>query len=235
VGGIALAKRTAMHKGQLASLVLALMTATFVACSGGTDTGSLLAGRGNPPAPGSENDDGTGPTNDSDPTEPPETKTPATGEEDGGTTSGDASGPSPFVDAFLGAPVFQSVLGPTARRTAHNFPGNTPTTNPANQACASCHPGFSMGGTVFKDAQGTIPAAGIEVRVRDATGNALSAYTDSDGNFYLRKPAASTFNYPAHTAVRDATKMTGMVATIANGNCASAGCHVVAAAGPIHL
>jgi hypothetical protein len=224
----------------LASLALVVATsAILAACGGADDTNSLLRGGApsNPTQPNGSGEPGTDPTSpgqnteqSTSPTSPPQN---GGGTDAGGGTSD--SGSATKTTAFTGAPAYVATLGVSARKESHNFAGNTPTTNPAKQACAGCHSGFVMGGTIFKDVAGTIPAPSVEVRIRDANGNALSTYTDSDGNFWLRKPAGSAFNYPALVGARDATKTSAMTATIANGNCSAAGCHLAGATGPIHI
>jgi hypothetical protein len=130
-------------------------------------------------------------------------------------------------NAFTGAPAFVATLGPSARRDAHAFADNTPPTNPAKQACLGCHvaggaaPAFAFAGTAFKDVAGTIPAAGVEIRVRAPDGVASSVYTDEDGNFYA--PAAFTF--PADVGVRDGASVRVMSGAAPDGNCSAAACH----------
>ncbi|MDB5216848.1 MAG: hypothetical protein JWO86_4775 [Myxococcaceae bacterium] len=140
--------------------------------------------------------------------------------------------PPPAANAFTGAGAFVSQLGPSTRKSSHDFPGNTPTTSPMGQACKNCH-GFFMGGTVFADAAGTIPAPGVEVRARDNAGNAVSAWTDQDGNFYV--PSAGAVTMPAHIGVRNAATTKLMSSTISSGTCASSACHVAGKQGAIHL
>lgn len=144
---------------------------------------------------------------------------------EGGTLdAGSDAGPT---NAFTGAGAYTSKTGTSARKNAHNFAGNTPTTNPAKQACLGCHvaggaaPAFSFGGTVFKDTAGTMPASNVEIRVRDLAGNAVSVYSDADGNFYY----SGAFGFPAHTGARDGTTTKLMSTLPGNGNCNSNVCH----------
>lgn len=142
-------------------------------------------------------------------------------------------------NAFTGAPAYVATTGPSARKAGHNFAGNVPTTNPAGQSCFSCHgpggtaPEFLFAGTVYKDVAGTQPAAQVEVRVRDATGAARSAYTDADGNFYLLKGLNPALVAPATTGARDATTTQLMTGAINNGSCNS--CHRNGGQTPIHV
>jgi hypothetical protein len=87
---------------------------------------------------------------------------------------------------------------------------------------------------VWLDAAATMPAPSVEVRVRDAAGNAASAYTDQDGNFYL-PPGSGGVKLPANIGVRNAATTKTMTVTISAGACASGGCHVTGSQGPIHL
>jgi len=148
---------------------------------------------------------------------------------DAGTTArADAStDAAPAIDAFTGAGAFVATTGPSARMPSHAFAGNTPTTNPAKQACLGCHVAggaatpFAFAGTAFKDVAGTIPAAGVEIRVRAADGTAASAYTDEDGNFYH----AAAIAFPASAGVRNATSSHVMMGMPPDGGCNNAQCH----------
>ena len=117
------------------------------------------------------------------------------------------------------------------------FAGNTPPTSPAKQACLSCHvtggPGvpFAFGGTAFKDTAATIPAVGIEIRVRAPDGGAVSVYTDQDGNFYQ----PGTFAFPANVGVRSATNVRLMAAEPPGGTCSTSSCHDGAAHPHVYL
>lgn len=132
------------------------------------------------------------------------------------------------ADAFTGAAAYVAKLGTSNRAGPHAGAGG-----PQNLVCSNCH-NWLVGGTVWQDAAGTLPAAMVEVRVRDAAGNAASVWTDADGNFHL--PAGSGgVTMPAHVGVRDGTSSKLMVSTITNGSCANASCHVAGKQGPIHL
>jgi hypothetical protein len=85
-------------------------------------------------------------------------------------------------------------------------------------------PTFVAGGTVFKDLAATMPAAQVEVRIRDASGNARLAHTDVNGNFFF-SAVNNTVAFPMHTGARDATNTRLMSATISNGDCNSSSCH----------
>lgn len=182
-----------------------------------------------------------------------------TNETDGGTTSSadgatsvtdagadaalstDAGSDSALVNAFTGAGAFQNMTGNSSRKGDHNFAGNTPSTNPAKQACLDCHgqgggaPRFLFGGTVYADANGQTPASNIEVAVRDSAGALVIVRTDQDGNFY-RKPGAGDPTFPAQTGARSGAVTRLMSAQIvANGGGDCNGCHKTGAAGVIHV
>src|SRR4029077_18955402 len=125
----------------------------------------------------------------------------------------------PPADAFTGAAAYVAKLGPTHRAGPHAGAGG-----PQNLNCGNCH-NWLIGGTVWKDAAGTMPAAMVEVRVRDAAGNAATAWTDADGNFHLSSGAGGV-KLPANVGVRDGVNTKLMVSTISNGSCASANCHI---------
>lgn len=198
---------------------------------GGTTTDETLPADGTPadPAASADADGGAAPAAAT-------SGTAADADGGAGTDAGsDGSSPvppPPAANAFTGASAFVSQLGPSTRKSSHNFPGNTPTTSPMGKACSNCH-NFFAGGTVFADAAGTMPAPGVEVRARDAAGNAVSAFTDQDGNFYISNPGAVTL--PAHVGVRNAATTKLMSSTIGSGTCASGSCHVAGKQGSIHL
>ena len=167
---------------------------------------------------------------------------------DGGTGATDApsegaSDAAMLVDAgtnaFTGAPPYAPTTGPSTLNASHNFPNATPTTNPAGQACMTCHgaagPGgeFRIGGTVWKDTAGTLPAPQVQVGVRDKAGVVFDAYTDANGNFYVPKLDAGTLTSPAYSGVRNAQSTRFMVGAINNGNCN--GCHRTGGQTPLNL
>ncbi len=144
-----------------------------------------------------------------------------------GTSSG---GGSSFQDPFAGAPGYSP-----------GQPGDT-SHNPG-QAClqSDCHgggggeaPSFLIGGTVYADYKGTTPAPGVEVRIVDSAGHAASAYSGSNGNFYIRSSAANGVTFPAVIGARDATATRPMITVLSSpgmGSCGQTKCHV-AGGGP---
>ncbi len=141
------------------------------------------------------------------------------------SSAADSSPPKP-KSAFDGAPGFLSQAGMSARQGGHNFNANTPKTNPAGRACLNCHggggaPAFAAAGTIYDGAK---PAASVEVRAFGADGKAYSAYTDADGNFFIR--ANTQLTLPALVGVRNATSTRVMGSAAAKGNCNE--CHSTA-------
>lgn len=153
---------------------------------------------------------------------------------DGGG-GGDSSTP-PAVNAFTGAPAYVATLGQNARKNDHGNGGN-----PAKLACLSCHrqggnaPRWFAGGTVFTEAAGTTPAARVEIRFRDATGKAVSTYSDADGNFYLTPNQAQGLTFPLQVGARDATNVRPMVTMLSMGDCSASACHGNASVGAVHV
>jgi hypothetical protein len=164
---------------------------------------------------------------------PPATASAIAGSIDGGTTPGStgsssSGSPSPAAtptpDAFTGAPAYVSKVG----SSPHN----------AGKSCLSsgCHGGgggdaspFLIGGTVYKDYKGTVPAPGVEIRVKDMAGNTVSVYSGTNGNFYINS-SGSGITLPAIVGARDGTTSRPMITNLtsaAMGSCASAGCHIL--------
>ena len=138
----------------------------------------------------------------------------------GGISSGNLPPPRGAPDAFAGAPAYVSTIG----RSAHN----------AGQSCmkSGCHgaggaaDGLLIGGTVYADYAGTIPAPGVEIRVLDMAGHAVSVYSGQNGNFYVGGAAVT---FPAIVGARDGKTTRPMVTALTGTmrSCAAAGCHIV--------
>jgi hypothetical protein len=85
-------------------------------------------------------------------------------------------------------------------------------------------PRFAFGGTLY-DPAGK-PVAGAEVRLVDANGAAITAYSGSNGTFYSR---AAAFATPARVGVRNASTALDMITPLqANGGACSS-CHCTGA------
>lgn len=142
------------------------------------------------------------------------------------------------VTAFTGAGAYVATSGPNTIKGAHPNGGN-----PVKLDCltSNCHgvggagPRFAAGGTVFTSAAGATPAAQVEVRLRDGAGTAVSAYTDANGNFFVRAAAAAALVFPVQAGARNAATTRPMTASIPNGACNSAACHGNAATGFVHV
>jgi hypothetical protein len=70
-----------------------------------------------------------------------------------------------------------------------------------------------------------VRAAGVEVRIQDAAGNAASAWTDADGNFRI---SGGNVQFPYWIGVRDGTTTRPMVTQVkaGQGGCAMNACHL---------
>lgn len=250
-------RQTASHRGRHAAciarpsmkkflLVLGL-SLVAAACSAGSESellGGAAARRNHPVGEGTATDtSATEATTDASTDldgDVPESTSATDGGADadaaGDAAAKDASAPPPT--AFTGAAAYAATNGPSTLKGEHPNGGN-----PAKVDCltSNCHgaggsgPRFAAGGTVFTSAAGTTPAAQVEVRLRDAAGNAVSAYTDASGNFFVRAAAAAALTFPVQTGARNTATTRAMSATIANGACNSAACHGSAATGFIHV
>jgi cytochrome c553 len=221
-----------MHaRSWLSPLGAIVVGAALVACTTGFDVGTPYRTR-----PISTTD-GTSPDDDLEPDDHgTQSSEDETDEEDVdaaastivGPTDDGGSGTTPSkTTAFTGAPAYVAASGPVTRKAAHNFAANTPTTNPAGRPCLQCHgaagpaPRFAFGGTVYKDAIGT-PAPQVEVRVVGADGQARTAFTNADGNFFFLA-ASGAVSFPALAGARDSDSTELMTTATANGNCNA--CH----------
>jgi hypothetical protein len=92
--------------------------------------------------------------------------------------------------------------------------------------CLGCHkaggaaPAFAFAGTVYADKDATKGAAGVEVRVADASGAGASVFADADGNFWSKGTPSSA---PGHAGARNAVKARFMNQPLTNGDCNT--CH----------
>lgn len=146
-------------------------------------------------------------------------------ESDAGAAASEGGG-TPFQNPFAGAPAYSPQTGGD---NSHN----------AGKGCiqSGCHgnsgggeaPSFLLGGTVYADYKGTTPAAGVEVRIVDSAGHAVSTYSSSNGNFYIRSTSANEVTFPAIVGARNATTMRPMITTLSTagmGSCGQTKCHV---------
>lgn len=236
-----------MARPSMKNALLALgLTLVAAACSAGSESellGGAAARRNHPVGEGTATDtsatEGTGdPSTDLDADVPESAPASDAGADADASDAAPKDASAPPVTAFTGAAAYVATNGPSTQKGAHPNGGN-----PAKVDCltSNCHgaggsgPRFAAGGTVFTSAAATTPAAQVEVRLRDAAGNAVSAYTDANGNFFVRAAAAAALVFPVQTGARNAAATRAMSATIANGACNSAACHGSAATGFVHV
>jgi hypothetical protein len=223
---------------------LVVLVLGSVACSGSVasqatsdDGGAPPSSVGDPPAmtPGTV---GTDPSGDGGAASP----APATGDASSPSSpppqddGGGAPPPPPSAGGvFADAGAYVPTLGPSARNPKHA--GNP---NPAGQACLSCHGGqrpnivqFLFAGTVWSSAAATTPTPQAEVRVVQANGAALSAYSDADGNFFFLRSASPPLDAPVAGGVRDSNGAALMVNVFNVGDCNS--CHHSGGEAPVNL
>lgn len=98
----------------------------------------------------------------------------------------------------------------------------------AGKNCLSsgCHSGngeepFSVGGTIYTNADGTDARAGATIKVVDANGGKVTLTSDGLGNFYTEKDMEAPFTITASYKGRK-VKMPGNAST---GGCNADGCH----------
>jgi hypothetical protein len=154
---------------------------------------------------------------------------------DAGQPSDAGSPPPGGTGVFADAGAYVAMLGPSARNARHT---NNP--NPAGTPCLSCHGGqkgnvvqFLFGGTVWSSPAATTPTPMAEVRVIQANGVALSAYSDGDGNFFLPQGQNGPLSPPAAAGVRDAKGEAPMSNVFNVGDCNS--CHRQGGQAPVNL
>lgn len=139
----------------------------------------------------------------------------------------------PGIDAGNGfdyAPPYVQTLGPSSRSDAgHNFAANKPPSNPWKTRCVDCHKAggsaasrpFFAGGSVRNRPDGG-PAAMAEVRLKTYYApNAVNAYTDDDGNWFIPLAAAQDagVNFSVRPGIRNAAVTRIMPASPAAGWC----------------
>jgi hypothetical protein len=143
---------------------------------------------------------------------------------DGGNDAASLGAGQVTQDPFAGAPAYAGDAG----ATTHN-PGLSCIT-------AGCHalsggttaPDFFLGGTVFTDYTGTTPAVGVEIRVADANGNAVSAYTGPTGTFFIAAANAKDLTFPVVVGARSGGTERPMITQLGSTqtSCSQQSCHV---------
>jgi hypothetical protein len=177
-------------------------------------------------ATGPIGDDGGGPVVTGDASAPPN---------DAGQPGDAGAAPSGGSGVFADAGAYAPMLGPSARNVRH-----TTNPNPAGTPCLSCHGGqkgnvvpFLFGGTVWSSPSATTPTPMAEVRVIQANGVALTAYSDADGNFFFPEGQNGPLSAPAAAGVRDAKGEAPMSNVFNDGDCNS--CHRQGGQAPVNL
>jgi hypothetical protein len=154
---------------------------------------------------------------------------------DGGQPGDAGAPPSGGTGVFADAGAYVPMLGPSASNARH-----TPNPNPAGTPCLSCHGGqkgnvvqFLFGGTVWSSPAATTPTPMAEVRVVQADGVALTAYSDADGNYFFPQGANGPLSAPAAAGIRDAKGEASMANVFNDGDCNS--CHRQGGQAPVNL
>ena len=165
------------------------------------------------------------------------------------TSSDDAYDDSllpPAVDVFGDQPGYVTHTGSTnSRKLQHLF--HVPSLGDYTKSdcgTSGCHDGAGSGEQIPLLAGGTVywmdngaPAAGVEVRLVDATGAGTSVYSDVDGVFYFRLPTGASRDalYPAHTGARAGGDSELMSTEVKQIGCNAANCHDGTEAYPVIL
>lgn len=104
-----------------------------------------------------------------------------------GSAGDDSSGDdAPAVDA---APISSDADLVCAEPTAATESGR----HRPGERCGACHdgqggPAFTIGGTLFSDASGSAPVAGVTISLLDAEGTRIDMVSAENGNFWTDQP-----------------------------------------------
>ena len=176
-------------------------------------------------------DSGTGRQNDGGKESSPDAGGGDTGPQDTGSTLEDAP-----AAAVFGATTYAPMPVTTSAESLHNMKGGPK--NVTGTACLSCHNGattgtaeFLFGGTIYGDVDGGTAASDIEVRTVDDKKKGVSAYSDTNGNFWSEATAA--LGTPGLAGARNATSEQIMPSALMSGDCNS--CHNGTAAALMHV
>jgi hypothetical protein len=103
--------------------------------------------------------------------------------------------------------------------------------NPGQNCMGGCHNhGFTFAGTIY-DGSGTA-VSGAEVRLVDSTGNGISVYSGTNGNFY----SSAAWTASATVGARNATNTQLMVESLSSSQGGCNGCHATGGAtSQVHL
>lgn len=140
----------------------------------------------------------------------------AGGEDPGGGNAGPDAAPIPD-GADLSCAEAQ-----TATDDGHHYPG---------MPCAGCHdgaigPSFTVGGTLYADAAGSQPVAGVTITLIDADAKRIDMVASQNGNFWTAQAVA----FPVTTYASSCPDVVPMMTQSASGDCNSGGCHGAGAA-----
>lgn len=90
---------------------------------------------------------------------------------------------------------------------------------------------FSVGGTIYTDAEGAGAMAGAQIEVVDAHGITVNLTSDQIGNIY----SAQSMTAPFTISVSYRGRMVKMPGTASSGGCNADSCHVVGSAGRVYI
>ncbi|MDO8744276.1 MAG: carboxypeptidase-like regulatory domain-containing protein [Candidatus Brocadiaceae bacterium] len=105
-----------------------------------------------------------------------------------------------------------------------------------NCLTSGCHSGsgeehFSIGGTIYTDADGTDAMSGVKIKVIDTNGSIIKLTSDQLGNFYTQKSVSAPFTITVSYQGRKVK----MPTKASDGGCNASGCHVAGSAGRIFI
>lgn len=152
-----------------------------------------------------------------------------------------------YVGCFFGAAVFLangtqvSFAGEAGRfhDKSFNLKGNNKeVSHNAGKDCltSGCHASggwkrFSVGGTIYTDAEGTAAMAGAQIEAVDAHGVTVNLTSDQIGNFY----SVQSMTAPFTITVSYRGRMVKMTGTASSGGCNADSCHVVGSEGRVYI
>lgn len=90
---------------------------------------------------------------------------------------------------------------------------------------------FSIGGTIYTDAEGAATRAGAQIKVVDANGITVNLTSDQIGNFY----STQSMTAPFLITVSYRGRKVRMPGAASGGGCNAGGCHVVGSAGRVYI
>ncbi|MCF6152810.1 MAG: carboxypeptidase regulatory-like domain-containing protein [Candidatus Kuenenia stuttgartiensis] len=105
-----------------------------------------------------------------------------------------------------------------------------------NCLTSGCHTGgrehtFSIGGTIYDDAEGSNARKSAKIKITDANGQKVRLRSDQLGNFYSEKDLTAPFTISVSYRGRTVSMPTGAE----NGGCNADGCHTTEAEGRVFI